>query len=146
MEFRHLWKSRWTIILIVMLIFNGILFGSSGIINQYDKKEYIDDYSMYIEATLNSADTMSGISIFAKQNSYSSKNIERTKNVFAKCRNIELEETNDTALEQIMSWKLRYILVLILLIVAAEELLVERKNGLWEVTYAETIHRIRAEA
>ena len=103
MEFRHLWKSRWTIILIVMLIFNGILFGSSGIINQYDKKEYIDDYSMYIEATLNSADTMSGISIFAKQNSYSSKNIERTKNVFAKCRNIELEETNDTALEQIMS-------------------------------------------
>lgn len=145
MEFRHLWKSRWTIILIVMLIFNGILFGSSGIINQYDKKEYIDDYSMYIEATLNSADTMSGISIFAKQNSYSSKNIERTKNVFAKCRNIELEETNDTALEQIMSWKLRYILVLILLIVAAEELLVERKNGLWEVTYAETIHRKRAE-
>lgn len=145
MEFRHLWKSKWIIILVIMLIFNGILFGSRGIINQYDKKEYIDDYVKYIEYTVDSADIMSGISIFAKQNSYSSKNIDRTKNAFAECKNIKLEETNDTALEQVMSWKLRYIFVLILLIMAAEELLVERKNGLWEVTYAETIHRKRAE-
>lgn len=145
MELRHLWKSKWSLILIILLMFNGILFFNSDVQLIYDKEEYIKEYAEYIDATINSADTMSGISIFAKKDSYSYKNITLTKEAFMRCKDITLENTNDTAFEQVMSSKVRYIFILVLIILATEEILVERKNGLWEVTYSETIYRKKAE-
>lgn len=145
MELRHLWKSKWSLILIILLMFNGLLFFSSDVRLSYDKQEYIKEYAKYIDSTINSADTMSTISIFAKKDSYSYKNIALTKEAFTKCKDITLESTNDTAFEQVMSLKIRYIFILILIILATEEILVERKNGLWEVTYSETIYRKKAE-
>ena len=106
MEFVHLWKSRWGLILLLFLLLNGVFFARSTRLQEYGKEEYLEEYQNYIQSIENAADTMSGISIFSNENSYSVKNIERTKQV--------------------------------------DEILLERRNGLWEVTYAETPHRKKA--
>ncbi|MGN0351532.1 MAG: hypothetical protein ACI4ES_07760 [Roseburia sp.] len=141
MEFRHLWKSNWRFLLILLLILNGILFFQSEVSLSYDKETYLENYTEYLAQIGDSADTLSGISIFSNQSTYSYQNIQRTKEAFASCQELKLTTTNDTALEQMLSWNWSYFFVLILLILAAEGLLTERKNGFWEVTYAETKHR-----
>lgn len=144
MEFVHLWKSRWGLILLLFLLLNGVFFARSTKLQEYGKEEYLEEYQNYIESIENAADTMSGISIFSNQNSYSVKNIERTKQVFADCDGLVLEVSNDTAFEQMLSWKWKHLFVLLLVLLAVDEILLERRNGLWEVTYAETPHRKKA--
>lgn len=144
MELKHLWKSKWTLIMMLLLFVNGVLFWKSDILQSYDKEEYLQDYQEYIDSVVNSADAMSEISIFAEKGSYSAQNIERTKDVFADCGKLNLENTNDTVFEQVLSWKWHYLFILILMFLAVDEFLLERKNGLWEVTYSETIYRKKA--
>lgn len=131
-------------ILLLFLVLNGVFFARNTRLQEYGKEKYLVEYQNYIDSIENAADTMSGISIFSNQNSYSVKNIERTKQAFANCDGLALEVSNDTAFEQVLLWKWKHLFVLLLVLLAVDEILLERRNGLWEVTYAETPHRKKA--
>lgn len=140
-EWKHLWKSRWGILFVLLLLLNAGLFVKSTIRQNYEKAEYLQEYEQYVASISEKAEEMGAVSIFSDSASYSAKNIKKTSEAFADCKNLALTESNDTAFEQLLSWKLHHVFLFLLLFMAVDVLLTERKNGLWEVTYAETVHR-----
>ena len=99
MEWKKVWKKKKIIAIFIALLFTQIFFflyltqqketqwerswGTSyRKMRQEEETEYIQNFHSSIENIITQADSMSGISIFAQTDSFSSRNLEQTKEDF----------------------------------------------------------------
>lgn len=93
---------------------------------------YIDSYDEFITNMKTRAEEQSGFAIFAKPDSFSYKNIQKTPVDFEKVANVTPTLGNNKALEVSTTFELTdYLLLVLILLVCIAMLSVEREKGLY---------------
>lgn len=83
------------------------------------QKEYVSEYPVYIQGILQSADNLNQISVFAKQDSFAQRNIEKTKEDYQRMENISLETFDGRCLSTFFTYvPIRFLTLLFTLIIA----------------------------
>lgn len=96
---------------------------------------YAAGYQEGVAEIMQRADFMSGISIFQEADSFSSRNLEKTKEAYGRVASVQPETGDYEALEQMLSYDIGYSVFLFafLLILYFQR---EEKNGLKKIFYA----------
>lgn len=104
----------------------------------YEERQaaYVSSYQEKIGRILDSADAVSGISIFQNTDSFSNRNISRTKEAYERVVSVEPAEGNYEALEQVLSWDLTGYLIFLFSIILIWDFTEEKKTGLRRIIYA----------
>lgn len=83
------------------------------------QKEYISEYPSYIQGILQSAGSLKQISVFAQQDSFATKNIEKTKEDYEKMEDISLGTFDGRCLVTFFTYSpIRFVTLLFTLLVA----------------------------
>lgn len=83
------------------------------------QKEYVLEYPAYIQGILQSAGSLNQISVFSQQDSFSTKNIEKTKEEYEKMENISLGIFDGRCLTTFFTYSpIRFVTLLFTLIIA----------------------------
>lgn len=82
------------------------------------------------------SESLSGISIFSKEDSFSNKNIWKTREDFEKIKNVTIDTTNsDKAVSAFLEYDEIGYLLLMFVLITALTFFDERKSGLWQIIY-----------
>lgn len=100
------------------------------------QRAYTKDYPQYIAQVLEQADTMSGVSIFQKKNSFSTRNLKKSKKAYRIMAPIQPQEGNYEALEHMISYDGLGYSIVIFGFVLIWYFLRDEKNGLKKIFYA----------
>lgn len=83
------------------------------------QKEYVSEYPSYIQGILQSAGSLNQISVFAQQDSFATKNIEKTKEDYEKMEDISLGTFDGRCLVTFFTYSpIRFVTLLFTLLVA----------------------------
>ncbi|MBR4027074.1 MAG: hypothetical protein IKJ01_05890 [Lachnospiraceae bacterium] len=146
MEWKKVWKKKKVIAIFIVLLFIQIFFflyliqqketqwerswGTSYHKTQQKKEaEYIQNFYTSIESIIKQADSMSGISIFAQNNSFSNRNLEQTKADFLGLMEITPILFENEFLTAFFSDKTQNSILLICIAILAFVLVDEKKQG-----------------
>lgn len=98
--------------------------------------QYAASYQEYLEKILVQNDDLSGISIFQKADSYSSRNLEKTKADYEGLAGLKAEEGNFRALETVVGFEIADYAVFLFGFILVWTFFDDEKKGLWCVNYA----------
>ena len=101
-----------------------------------ERLEYVKNYRSSIETVIKQADSMGGISIFAKKDSFSESNIQKTKTDFERILNVEPVAFDDIFLIEFFSYDAINGFVLLGIMFVAFVLVEEKKQGLRSILYS----------
>jgi hypothetical protein len=138
MEYKTIFRKRiFKIVILGIFIFQALYSAYWFSAYRIDKEEnYIDRYYENAENTINQADGMSGISIFAPADEYSNKNINKTKNDYMRLMNIKPVDIDYTGLQSFFKYKLINWFGIILAVIIALAHRDEALVGLNRIIYA----------
>ncbi|MDO4544206.1 MAG: hypothetical protein Q4C01_06590 [Clostridia bacterium] len=105
--------------------------------------EYLLEYEGYYDSILENALRMEHLSIFSDPDSFSYKNIQKTKDDFAPIADTVVSLGDDRAITSLFDSQLGDFFIIIWVAVLCTGLLSERKNGLWHIVYAAKNGRLR---
>lgn len=101
-----------------------------------EQLEYVNNYRSSIEAVIKQADSLGGISIFAKKDSFSESNLQKTKADFERILNVEPVAFDDIFLKEFFSYDAINGFVLLGIMFVAFALVEEKKQGLRSIIYS----------
>ena len=128
--YKLLTKKKILLLLLAIYICTLVLFvRENPAYGKYDE-DYVADYSTKIEEILNASDSLNSFSIFNVEDSFSEKNIEKTKNDFSKIADTNITELSGLALENYFRFEKADITIFIGTILIALACLDERKKAL----------------
>ncbi len=128
--YKLLTKKKILLLLLAIYICTLVLFvRENPAYGKYDE-DYVADYSTKIEEILNASDSLNSFSIFNVEDSFSEKNIEKTKNDFSKIADTNITELSGLALENYFCFEKADIAIFIGTILIALACLDERKKAL----------------
>lgn len=128
--YKLLTKKKILLLLLAIYICTLVLFvRENPAYGKYDE-DYVADYSTKIEEILNASDSLNSFSIFNVEDSFSEKNIEKTKNDFSKIADTNITELSGLALENYFRFEKADIAIFIGTILIALACLDERKKVL----------------
>ncbi|MGL5576023.1 MAG: hypothetical protein ACRDCW_10830 [Sarcina sp.] len=105
------------------------VFGHLDILNKYlDQLKYKNSYGQYIETVLTQADNMGSHSVFQKNNSFSNKNMLKTKEDYTKVKNLEIGMDVSDGIVKATSFGITDLLIIIIISVMIFYLITEEKN------------------
>lgn len=98
-----------TILLVVFAIFGYIFLqykdGGISLEEEKEQLEHIFNYANYVEETQTASETLGKISIFQKQDAFSQKNIEKTKQDYEKLLDVKVKNGNYKAITSVLEYK-----------------------------------------
>lgn len=106
---------------------------------KYEKEEqeaYIAGYHASVEEKVNQADSMNVISIFAQEDSFSSRNVERTKKDFEGLLSVQPVFFDDTFLKEFFSFSTLNTIAVLCAMAVAFALVDENRRGLQQMIYS----------
>lgn len=101
-----------------------------------ERLEYVKNYRSGIEEVIKQADSLGGISIFAKKDSFSESNLQKTKSDFERILNVEPVAFDDIFLKEFFSYDAINGFVLLGIMFVAFALVEEKKQGLRSIIYS----------
>lgn len=122
-------KKLMLFLLVIYLVTLVLLWQDKPNNKDYDDN-YIDNYQSSIAEVISSSDDLSSFSIFTEEDSYSQRNIEKTKEDFIKISDIEVQEPSGKYLEKYFAFDKINISIFIAGIILAIALLDEKKKSL----------------
>ncbi|MDE6607685.1 MAG: hypothetical protein K2K54_08025, partial [Lachnospiraceae bacterium] len=160
MECKRIFKSRKVILLCAMFITftvvtyiyqqvniisaEQVMLESEEEIAQEDRilsyeeaqAQYAASYQEYLEKILVQNDDLAGISIFQKADSYSFRNLKKTKADYEGLAGLKVEEGNFRALETVVSFGIADYAIFLFGFILVWAFFDDEKKGLWCVNYA----------
>lgn len=128
--YKLLTKKKILLLLLAIYICTLVLFvRQNPALGNYDE-EYVTNYSSEIEEILNASDNLNSFSIFNVEDSFSERNIEKTKNDFSKIADINVTKLSGLALENYFRFDEADIAIFIGAVFIALACLDERKKAL----------------
>lgn len=105
---------------------------------QYEQMqaEYVMEYSSYIENIIKQSDKMAGISIFQNKDSYSFRNLEKTKSAYAHLLGIQVQKGNYKNIESVMNFKIVDYIIFVFGFMLVWSLFEDEKKGLRCISFA----------
>lgn len=110
---------------------NGI-----GVYTIEEHEAHIARYKEFVDGVVSKADEMNAISIFANTDSYSNRNVEKTKDDFEGLRELKVENGNYNGLSSVVSLEMIDYLILIFSIVLVWNLFEDEKKELKSIFFA----------
>lgn len=105
------------------------VFVHLDILNKYlEQLKYKNSYSQYVETVLSQADNMGSHSVFQKNNSFSNKNMLKTKEDYTKVKNLEIGMDVSDGIVKATSFGITDLLIIIVISVMIFYLITEEKN------------------
>ena len=98
--------------------------------------EYVMEYSSYIENIIKQSDKMAGISIFQNKDSYSFRNLEKTKSAYAHLLGIQVQKGNYENIESVMNFKIVDYIIFVFGFMLVWALFEDEKKGLRCISFA----------
>ena len=94
--------------------------------------EYVDDYYVFIEEMETRAENQMNFSIFAKEDTFSYKNIQKTPKDFENLKGVQIQPGNSKAIDTATQFSLTdYLILVITVLLCIFMFSVERENGLY---------------
>lgn len=93
------------------------------------------DFYERLEQMSETSQSLSQISIFSDQNSFSYKNIVRTKQDFEALQGVTVENINDKAITAFLEYRELSLIGFLIVLVTVLAFFDERKSGLWQLVY-----------
>lgn len=118
-------KKLMLFLLVIYLVTLVLLWQDKPNNKDYDDN-YIDNYQSSIAEVISSSDDLSSFSIFTEEDSYSQRNIEKTKEDFTKISDVEVQEPSGKYLEKYFAFDKINISIFIAGIILAIALLDEK--------------------
>lgn len=100
------------------------------------QEQYAASYPGYLEKILTQNDDLTGISIFQKKDSFSFRNLEKTKADYKSLVGLKAEMGNFRALESVVSFETADYITFIFGVILVWSFFDDEKKGLWCVNYA----------
>lgn len=100
------------------------------------QKEYVDSYGDYVSGIVNRADQMSSISVFANEDSFSNRNMEKTKAAFEKMIKVSPEIGDFRGLSSVVEFDMAHYVVLLFSVLVVWNFFEDEKKGLKCICYA----------
>lgn len=94
-----------------------------------EKLIYLNGYPKFLEHVEENYETYHSVSVFAKKDGFSLRNLEKTKQDFTKLHGVELTLENDLAVEAFFDFSFTDYVIAVLLLALCLQLLEERRNG-----------------
>ncbi|MGL5616653.1 MAG: hypothetical protein ACRDD2_10575 [Sarcina sp.] len=105
------------------------IFVHLDILNKYlEQLKYKNSYSKYIETVLSQADSMGSHSIFQKNNSFSNKNMLKTKEDYTKVKNLDIGMDLSEGIVKATSFGITDLFIIIIISVMIFYLITEEKK------------------
>lgn len=98
--------------------------------------QYAASYQEYLEKILVQNDNLTDISIFQKADSYSFRNLEKTKADYENLAGLKAEEGNFRALETVVSFEIADYVIFLFGFILIWAFFDDEKKGLWCINYA----------
>ncbi|MBD5533686.1 MAG: hypothetical protein HDQ98_16065 [Lachnospiraceae bacterium] len=108
-----------------------------------EEEQHIDAYHAAMQAIMDQADEMSGISIFAEENSFSSRNRASTKKAFEPMLDVNLTYVKGRTITEFFSFRFGGLCALVCGMLAAFELGEIRKKRVRAITFPTEYGRLR---
>ncbi|MGL4990646.1 MAG: hypothetical protein ACRC57_05710 [Sarcina sp.] len=105
------------------------IFEHLDVLNKYlEQLKYKNSYSQYVETVLNQANNMGSYSVFQKNNSFSNKNMLKTKDEYSKIRKLDIGMDISDGIVKSTSFGITDLLIIIIISVMVFYLITEEKN------------------
>ncbi|MGL4742100.1 MAG: ABC transporter permease [Sarcina sp.] len=105
------------------------IFEHLDVLNKYlEQLKYKNSYSQYVETVLSQADNMGSYSVFQENNSFSNKNMLKTKEDYSKIKNLDIGMDISDAIVKSTSFAITDLLIIIIISVMIFYLITEEKN------------------
>lgn len=158
MEFKRIFTNKRVIIVILILLFAaGSIYlyqnqpensGEQGFMAEpqvpYEaaQAEHVDTYSKYLDGIIEQSESLSGISIFKNTETYSFKNLQKTRAEYEELRGITLTKGNYEGIESVISFSVVEFIILIFGFILVWYFFEDEKKGLKVISYAAPKGRI----
>lgn len=158
MEFKGIFTNRRVLIIFIILVVGAVgIYMYRNQPKDYEEQgvmavpqvsyesaqaEHVDTYSEYLNKIIKQSDSLSGISIFQNTDSYSFKNVQKTRESYEALCGISLTKGNYEGIESIISFSVVEYLIFIFGFVLVWHFFEDEKKGLKGISYAAPKGRI----
>ena len=158
MEFKRIFTNRRVLIIFIILVVGAVgIYMYRNQPKDYEEQgvmavpqvsyesaqaEHVDTYSEYLNKIIKQSDSLSGISIFQNTDSYSFKNVQKTREAYEALCGISLTKGNYEGIESIISFSVVEYLIFIFGFVLVWHFFEDEKKGLKGISYAAPKGRI----
>ena len=158
MEFKRIFTNRRVLIIFIILVVGAVgIYMYRNQPKDYEEQgvmavpqvsyesaqaEHVDTYSEYLNKIIKQSDSLSGISIFQNTDSYSFKNVQKTREAYEALCGISLTKGNYEGIESIISFSVVEYIIFIFGFVLVWHFFEDEKKGLKGISYAAPKGRI----